>query len=129
MSRFAITRKLYQAMGLYWHNFVDTSLLAFRALVKNHKPIAHFMSKMFAGLKDSRKVCSHIRQSLALDVGKYILIIENCIWEVRSTNRVVQCLDLDLACAKLRSALERAPTSYHTRLKNFVHGVAVATIT
>mmetsp|Transcript_13706 Transcript_13706/g.19150 ORF Transcript_13706/g.19150 Transcript_13706/m.19150 type:complete len:115 (+) Transcript_13706:4103-4447(+) len=104
-SRFAITRKLYQAMGLYWHNFVDTSLLAFRALVKNHKPIAHFMSKMFAGLKDSRKVCSHIRQSLALDV------------------------DLDLACAKLRSALERAPTSYHTRLKNFVHGVAVATIT
>jgi len=84
---------------------------------------------MFAGLKDSRKVCSHIRQSLALDVGKYILIIENCIWEVRSTNRVVQCLDLDLACAKLRSALERAPTSHHTRLKNFVHGVAVATMT
>jgi len=101
-SRFAITKKLYQGMGLYWNHFVDLCIESYRALVQNQHQVIAFILKAFRGLKDPTKIATHVRQSLMLD------------------------LDLDIACAKLRTMIEKAPTSYNTRLKNFVHAIAVS---
>ena len=61
------------------------------------------MTKVFTGLKSPEKVATHARASMLLD------------------------MDLEAACAKLRASIEKAPSSYNTRLKNFVHALAVGT--